>query len=231
MSAASTPLWLRIVPRDADGWWLVGAGFGAGVLASLAVSAFGRAWFAAEHARADVKRAMLAVNEHSDEPRTVEVRRAEAKLAEQISSIGAAPRPLVLHGRRLLADRKWLRFVELDYAHGSGAHGCWETVERVGHIDGRPDGIDVVAVVTSAFNPPRLIVIANVRPPAGRPVLEFPAGLVDSGEDWQETSVRELEEETGFHGHVIASSAEIFTGVLCCSHTWVVPFLVVVDSP
>lgn len=40
------------------------------------------------------------------------------------------------------------------------------------------------------------------RPPAGKVVVEFPAGLVDKGETVEECAVRELREETGYVGVV-----------------------------
>lgn len=44
----------------------------------------------------------------------------------------------------------------------------------------------------------QLILIAQFRPPAGRFILEFPAGLVDD-ENLIANAERELREETGYH--------------------------------
>jgi 8-oxo-dGTP pyrophosphatase MutT (NUDIX family) len=49
----------------------------------------------------------------------------------------------------------------------------------------------------------RLLVVRQFRPPARGAVLEFPAGLVDEGEDPAATAVRELREETGYCGQVL----------------------------
>lgn len=46
------------------------------------------------------------------------------------------------------------------------------------------------------------LLIRQYRPPIDRFVLEFPAGLVDRGEEPEETAVRELREETGFRGTI-----------------------------
>jgi 8-oxo-dGTP pyrophosphatase MutT (NUDIX family) len=48
----------------------------------------------------------------------------------------------------------------------------------------------------------RLLLIRQYRPPVDGVVLEFPAGLVDAGETHGEAAVREVLEETGYHGHV-----------------------------
>ena len=50
--------------------------------------------------------------------------------------------------------------------------------------------------------PAELVLIRQFRPPAEGYVIEFPAGLIDEGESEQEAAVRELYEETGFHGSV-----------------------------
>lgn len=41
------------------------------------------------------------------------------------------------------------------------------------------------------------------RPPAGKVVVEFPAGLIDEGEAVEECAVRELREETGYVSEVV----------------------------
>lgn len=41
------------------------------------------------------------------------------------------------------------------------------------------------------------------RPPAGRVVIEFPAGLVDPNETLEECALRELREETGYVGELV----------------------------
>lgn len=46
---------------------------------------------------------------------------------------------------------------------------------------------------------------------ARRSVLEFPAGLVDTGEDPAETARRELLEETGYHAHELVCTGHLLT--------------------
>jgi ADP-ribose pyrophosphatase len=48
----------------------------------------------------------------------------------------------------------------------------------------------------------RVLLVRQYRPPCDAPVIEFPAGLIDDGEEPADTAVRELREETGYTGTV-----------------------------
>lgn len=50
------------------------------------------------------------------------------------------------------------------------------------------------------------------RPPINKVVIEVPAGLVDAGETAAESAVRELREETGYHGEASEISPVMFNG-------------------
>jgi len=65
------------------------------------------------------------------------------------------------------------------------------------------DGVDCIPFVYFKDNPvPKLLLIANYRIPVNKYVLEFPAGLLDEGEDIEVCGLRELKEETGYSGEV-----------------------------
>jgi 8-oxo-dGTP pyrophosphatase MutT (NUDIX family) len=94
-----------------------------------------------------------------------------------------------------LATGRFLRLDELEYVDGSGRQRRWESAGRQG------DAWAVLAIPTLQPSG-RLLLIRQYRPPMDGFVLEFPAGLVDPGETPEQAAVRELLEETGYHGHV-----------------------------
>jgi ADP-ribose pyrophosphatase len=79
----------------------------------------------------------------------------------------------------------------------SGAHlhflrSChgWEYVRRA-----RPaEGVAILAATDDS----RLLLIEQMRPPLGKPVIELPAGLIDRHETAVAAARRELREETGY---------------------------------
>lgn len=60
---------------------------------------------------------------------------------------------------------------------------------------------------------PDIVLQKQYRPPLGKRVIEFPAGLVDKGETPEETAVRELREETGYIGVVKESTGVMWNGM------------------
>lgn len=68
-----------------------------------------------------------------------------------------------------------------------------------------PDWVQVVAVTTEG----RLVLVEQFRPGTGQVTLEFPAGLIDRGEDPVAAAVRELAEEAGYRGGEAAVIGEL----------------------
>ncbi len=99
-------------------------------------------------------------------------------------------------GDELIGKGHFLTFRELQYRDDRGRERKWETVDRNG------DGAAVFIVATTTPGD-ELILVRQFRPPAGRLMLEFPAGLIDAGEAPEETARRELYEETGFEGRIL----------------------------
>ena len=69
----------------------------------------------------------------------------------------------------------------------------------------------IVAILQKPSGP-ELLLQKQFRPPINKVVIEIPAGLVDKGETAAETAVRELREETGYHGVALEISPVMFNG-------------------
>jgi 8-oxo-dGTP pyrophosphatase MutT (NUDIX family) len=85
---------------------------------------------------------------------------------------------------------KFLECVVIDYKNSRGGTVQWEAVRRL-----NCDGIVAVAPFTEDGE---VILVKQFRPPVGKYVVEFPAGLRDREETLMETARRELLEETGY---------------------------------
>ena len=96
-----------------------------------------------------------------------------------------------------MLDTPWLQVHEDSYRRPDGRE-----LTRFLSLD-EPDGVNVV-VVTPAQT---LLLVRQFRPALGRTVFDFPAGLVEAGEDPLDCARRELLEETGY-----ASDSWIATG-------------------
>ena len=98
-------------------------------------------------------------------------------------------------GKRTLGEGNWLRLEEVEYLDHNGTARTWEATVRRG-----PGG--AAFMIARLVPSERYILVRQYRPPADGLVLEFPAGLLDPGEDPATTAVRELREETGYTGTI-----------------------------
>lgn len=83
--------------------------------------------------------------------------------------------------------------------------GTWEYVSRVGGM---------TAVVILAEHDGHIILVEQNRVPVGRPVIEFPAGLVgdeDPSAGIEDTALKELEEETGYVADRVERLGEFYS--------------------
>ncbi|OTB08307.1 hypothetical protein M426DRAFT_316933 [Hypoxylon sp. CI-4A] len=64
------------------------------------------------------------------------------------------------------------------------------------------DAVQMAAVIQKPTGP-EILLEKQFRAPAGKLVVEFPAGLVDEGETAEQAALRELKEETGYIGEVV----------------------------
>lgn len=92
------------------------------------------------------------------------------------------------------------KFVELGSIVWQDAHGR----ERHWDCASRTDGHGRAVMIIARLMPERSVVLVRqFRPPAEKFCLEFPAGLVELGEDVIVAALRELSEETGYDGKVV----------------------------
>ncbi len=100
-------------------------------------------------------------------------------------------------GTQVLYQGKWLSLNSIAFTNKHGKVRTWECAMR-----NKSQG---AAMMVATLEPSkRLILVRQFRPPLNGKVIEFPAGLIDEGENAAQTAVRELYEETGYHGKVVA---------------------------
>lgn len=65
----------------------------------------------------------------------------------------------------------------------------------------KPDGVIIYSLYGEKRD--RVVLVRQYRYSIDDYIYEFPAGLVDEGENWQEAGIREMKEETGLDFHPI----------------------------
>ena len=100
-----------------------------------------------------------------------------------------------------LARTRWLRLIQVAFSRDDQTH-YWDAVERVhnnGHAENSQEVVVVSGIMKSKLNSTvETLLVKQWRPPVGNYTIEFPAGLIDDGEDVETAATRELKEETGF---------------------------------
>ena len=92
---------------------------------------------------------------------------------------------------------KWLSFKEATYLNKEGKEMKWNYVSRKGDTK-------IVTAICRSQTTGKYLLISQPRVPINKIVIEFPAGLIDPGESVRQAGLRELKEETGYEGKVIA---------------------------
>ena len=108
-----------------------------------------------------------------------------------------------IKGIKKLTENRFLNLYELDAQFRDGSAAPYyvasrrkgvDTLKAVTH-DNHPDGVILYGV--HGENRDKVVLIRQFRYPINGYVYEFPAGLVEPGEDMLEAGIREMFEETG----------------------------------
>ena len=124
-----------------------------------------------------------------------------------------------VNGIRKLTNNRFLNLYELDAQFRDGSRAPYyvasrrkspELIKAATH-DNDPDGVILYGV--HGENRDKLVLIRQFRYPINGYVYEFPAGLVEQGEDMLEAGIREMYEETGLHFEAIGTAKPFFMTV------------------
>lgn len=103
-------------------------------------------------------------------------------------------------------NNRFLNMYELDMKRDDGKHSKYFVASRAEKIEdlkistkeNTADGVIIYSVYCDPETAEeRIVLIKQYRCPIDDYIYEFPAGLVDEGEDFREAGKRELKEETG----------------------------------
>ena len=103
-----------------------------------------------------------------------------------------------------LYQGSWSNLVEISYEDEKRQKRKWEVLHR-------KNDAEAVIIIAKMEPSDRYIIIRQFRPPTNSYLLEFPAGLVDSGETREQTAIRELSEETGYIGEIHKISPRLYS--------------------
>ncbi|CCF57914.1 hypothetical protein KAFR_0D02660 [Kazachstania africana CBS 2517] len=106
---------------------------------------------------------------------------------------------------------KWIGLEKITYSDPNGNERQWDSAVRLTRSSGDIDGIAVLTILKYKDGRPNEILLQKqFRPPVEGVCIEFPAGLIDEGEDVVAAALRELKEETGYIGKFLNMSPVVF---------------------
>ena len=124
-----------------------------------------------------------------------------------------------ISGIKKQTDNRYLNLYELDATFRDGSCAPYyiasrrknEKLIKAATHDNHADGVILYGVYGEAKD--KVVLIRQYRYPIDGYVYEFPAGLVEAGEDMLEAGVREMFEETGLNFTPVQTARPFFTSI------------------
>jgi len=127
-------------------------------------------------------------------------------------------RPSTHLKEEVIHEGTWLRFSEITYLDPTGKERLWEATTRQTRIRGSDtDQVAAIAIYRRLLHYDVMVLVRQYRPALKAYTVEFPAGLLEPGETSADAVVRELREETGWHGEVTHMSTKLAVDPGCSS--------------
>ena len=112
-----------------------------------------------------------------------------------------------IHKITQMTENPYLNMYYLDVEHKNGKPGKYYVASRAKHTEDleltekkqSPDGVIIYSLYGERRD--KVVLIRQYRYTIDNYIYELPAGLVEPGEDYHESAVREMQEETGLTLH------------------------------
>lgn len=92
---------------------------------------------------------------------------------------------------------------KVDFIDQTGTTRTWEIAVRKTTSSSGVDAVAIGNILVSPSKPPSTLLVIQYRPPLDKYTVEWPAGLIDEGENAEQAAVREMREETGYEGRIL----------------------------
>ena len=112
-------------------------------------------------------------------------------------------KPFII-AKDVIGEGKYIRIEKIFFRDERERERVWEGCAR-------QNSHGAVIIVPKIVPDDEYILVRQFRPPAGRYIIEFPAGLIDDGETAEMSAPRELYEETGYEGKIVRVFAPGFS--------------------